>query len=48
MLYLFNYMSSNAQRHLQPWYDEDSQTRFVLAREMLNYLASIYINLNTI
>ena len=48
MLYLFNRTSGDAQKHLQPRYDEDSQTRFVSAREMLDYLASIYVNPNAI
>ncbi len=46
MLYLFNRTSGDAQRHLQPRYDEDSQIRFVSAREMLDYLAGIYVNPN--
>jgi hypothetical protein len=48
MLYLFNRTSGDAQKHLQPRYDEDSQTRFVTAREMLDYLASIYVNPNAV
>lgn len=48
MLYLFNRTSGDAQKHLQPRYDEDSQTRFVSAREMLAYLASIYVNPNAV
>jgi hypothetical protein len=48
MLYLFNRTSGDAQKHLQPRYDEDSQTRFVSAREMLDYLASIYVNPNAV
>ncbi|PMD26102.1 hypothetical protein NA56DRAFT_336499 [Hyaloscypha hepaticicola] len=48
MLYLFNRTSGDTQKHLQPRYDEDSQTRFIIAKEMLDYLASIYINPNAI
>jgi hypothetical protein len=48
MLYLFNRTSGDAQKHLQPRYDEDSQTRFVSAKEMLDYLASIYVNPNAV
>lgn len=48
MLYLFNRTSGDAQKHLQPRYDEDSQTRFVSAREMLTHLASIYVNPNAV
>jgi Zinc knuckle len=46
MLYLFNRTSGDAQKHLQPRYDEDSQTRFTSAKDMLEYLASIYVNPN--
>jgi hypothetical protein len=48
MFYLFNRTSGDAQKHLQPRYDEDAQTRFVSAREMLEYLASIYVNPNAV
>lgn len=48
MLYLFNRTSGDAQKHLQSRYDEDSPTRFVTAREMLDYLASIYVNPNAV
>jgi len=46
MLYMFNRTSSDVQKHLQPRYDEDSQTRFVSAKEILDYMASIYVNPN--
>jgi hypothetical protein len=48
MLYLFNYMNSNAQKHLQPRYNKDSLARFKIAKEIINYLALIYINLNLV
>lgn len=48
MFYLFNRTSGDAQKHLEPRYDEDSQTRFVSSREMLDYLASIYVNPNIV
>jgi hypothetical protein len=48
MLYLFNRTSSNAQKHLQPRYNEDSLTRFSTAKEMIEYLASIYVNRNLV
>jgi hypothetical protein len=48
MLYLFNRTSGDAQKHLEPRYDEDSQTRFVSAKEMLVHLASIYVNPNAV
>ncbi len=46
MIYLFNRTSGDAQKHLQPRFDDNSQTCFVLAKEMLAYLARIYVNLN--
>ncbi len=48
MLYVFSRTSGDAQKHLQPRYDEDSQTRFTTAKEMLTYLASIYVNPNLV
>jgi len=48
MLYLFNRTSGDAQKHLEPRYDEDCQTRFVSAKEMLDHLASIYTNPNAV
>jgi hypothetical protein len=48
MFYLFNRTTGDAQKHLQPRYDEDSQTRFTSAKEMLTYLASIYVNPNAV
>ena len=48
MFYLFNRMSNNAQKHLEPRYNEDSQTRFASLREILDYLVFIYVNPNTI
>lgn len=48
MLYLFNRTTGDAQRHLQPRYDEDSQTRFTSAKEMIEYLTSIYTNPNQV
>jgi hypothetical protein len=48
MLYLFNRTTGDAQKHLEPRYDDDSQTRFVSAKEMLDQLASIYVNPNAV
>ena len=48
MLYLFNRTSGDVQKHLEPRYDEDSQTRFISVKEILNYLASIYVNPNAV
>ena len=46
MFYLFNHMTGDAQKYLQPGYDDDAQARFVLAKEMLELLAIIFVNLN--
>lgn len=46
MFYLFGRTTGDAQRHLQPRYNDDSQTRFVSAKEMIQHLASIYVNPN--
>jgi Zinc knuckle len=48
MEYLFSRTLSDAQRHLLPRFDEDSPIRFVSFREMLQYLASIYVNPNKV
>jgi hypothetical protein len=48
MLYLFNYIIGDANKHLQPRYKDDTQTRFVLAIEMLQLLASIFVNPNLV
>lgn len=48
MEYLFSRTLSDAQKHLLPRFDEDSPIRFVSFREMLQYLASIYINPNKV
>jgi hypothetical protein len=48
MLYLFNRTTGDAQKHLQPRYNFDAQTRFVLATEMLQLLASVFVNPNLV
>ena len=48
MFYLFNYTSGNTQKHLRPRYNKASPTRFATAKEMVLYLASIYVNPNII
>jgi hypothetical protein len=48
MLYLFNRTSGDAQKHLQPRFDDESATRFTSAKEMLAYLSSIYVNPNAV
>ena len=48
MFYLFNHTTGDAQKHLQPRYDDDAQTRFVSATEMLQLLATIFVNPNQV
>jgi hypothetical protein len=48
MEYLFSRTLSDAQKHLLPRFDEDSPIRFVSFREMLQHLASIYVNPNKV
>jgi len=48
MLYLFNRTSGNAQKHLQPRYDDKSQVRFTCVREMIEHLEAIYVNPNKV
>jgi hypothetical protein len=48
MEYVFSRTLGDAQKHLLPKFDEDSPVRFTSAREMLKYLASIYINPNKV
>jgi hypothetical protein len=48
MEYLFSRTLGDAQKHLLPRFDEDSPIRFISFREMLQHLASIYINPNKV
>ena len=48
MLYLFNRTTGDAQKHLQPRYDNESQVRFTTAQEMIQHLAAIYVNPNKV
>ena len=48
MLYLFDQTTGNAQKHLQPRYEEGSQTRFVSAQEMIDHLTSVFVNPNQV
>ena len=48
MFYLFNRTTGDAQKHLHSRYDDDSQTRFVSAKEMVQHLATIYVNPNKV
>src|SRR5579862_1441765 len=42
MIYIFSRTGGDAQRHLQPRYDEESDNAFSTDTEMIDYLASIY------
>ena len=48
MEYLFSRTLGDAQKHLLPRFDEDSPIRFASFREMLQHLASIYVNPNKV
>ena len=48
MEYIFSRTGGDAQKHLLSKFDEDSPIRFISAREMLQYLTSIYVNSNKI
>jgi hypothetical protein len=42
MAYVFGRTGGDAQKHLRPRYDEDSEDPFLSDKEMVNHLASIY------
>jgi hypothetical protein len=48
MLLVFSCTQGDAQEHLLSRYQENSPTRFVSAREMVDYLATIYTNPNEV
>jgi hypothetical protein len=48
MEYVFSRTLGAAQKHLLPKFDEDSPIRFTTVREMLQHLASIYVNPNKV
>ena len=48
MLYLFNCTTGDAQKHLRPRYDDESQVRFTCVQEMIQHLATIYENPNKV
>jgi hypothetical protein len=48
MEYVFSRTLGDAQKHLLPRFDEDSPMRFTSFREMLQHLASIYVNPNKV
>jgi len=48
MEYVFSRTLGDAQKHLLPRFDEDSPMRFESFRDMLQHLASIYVNPNKV
>jgi Zinc knuckle len=48
MLHVFKQTLGDAQKHLQPRFDENSTIRFTTAEEMLDHLASVYTNPNRV
>ena len=48
MFYVFNRTKGDAQKHLEPCYDDDSLMRFATVQEMIQHLATIYINSNKV
>jgi Zinc knuckle len=48
MEYVFSRTGGDAQKHLLPRFNEDSPVRFTSAKEMLQHLASIYVNPNKV
>ena len=48
MLYLFNRTTGNANKHLQPRYEDKSLVRFTCIEEMIQHLESIYVNPNKV
>jgi Zinc knuckle len=48
MFYTFNRTTGDAQKHLLSRFDEGSPLRFISATEMIQHLASIYINPNKV
>jgi hypothetical protein len=48
MLYVFNRTAGDAQKHLQPRYENESPVRFTSAQEMIQHLATRYINPNKV
>jgi hypothetical protein len=45
MTYIFRHTGSDAQKHLSPQYNEESEDPFLLGKEMIDYLASVYKDL---
>ena len=48
MFYTFSRTTGDAQKHLLSRYDEDSPFRFASATEMIQHLASIFVNPNKV
>jgi hypothetical protein len=48
MFYVFGRTTRDVQKHLLSRFDEDSPTRFTTVAEMIQHLASIYVNPNKV
>src|SRR6266487_4701003 len=48
MFYVFNRTTGDAQKHLIPRFNDGSPLRFITATDMIQHLASIYVNLNKV
>ena len=46
MFFIFFYTTSTAQKGLLAYYDKDSYIQFVLAKEIIKHLATLFVNLN--
>ena len=44
MAFLFRLTTNDTQKHLEPRYQTGRANQFETAQEMLDYLASIYVN----
>src|SRR4030081_1272706 len=42
MTYIFGRTGGDAQKHLSPQYNEESEDPFLSGKEMISYLASVY------
>ena len=48
MLFVFNCTQGDAQKHLLPRFQDDSVVRFETSQEMIDYLATVYVNPNEV
>ena len=48
MFYVFNRTTRDAQKHLIPRFNDGSPLRFTTTTDMIQHLASIYVNPNKV